>query len=122
MNGEKRKALLKELIDLAEGRRFFVSMETDSKFFRGEASATPEVRIGVLLTEDSTRPTVTAGPLLSDRGLPDYGSVVFRALTNDEKEEICTILSGIASRAGVSFKLLKGMTNVLDGLLWYRFR
>ncbi len=122
MNGEKREALLGELISLAKEKRYFVSMETDNTFFRGVAPATPRVCVGVFPKEGSARPTVTAGPMIFDRGLPHNGSVVCRTLTDREKEEICKILSDIAQKAGVHFKLLKGMTNHEDGLLWYRFR
>jgi hypothetical protein len=121
MNGEKREVLLNELINLANEGHFFVSMETDSEFFRGLAPATPEVRVGVLLDGESARPTVTAGPMLSDRGFPNKGSVVYRTLTEGEKDEICTILTNVAQKTGVRFKLLKGATQYSDGLLCYKF-
>lgn len=121
MNSKEREGLLNELVNLANEGHFFVSMETDYKFFRGLAPATPRVCVGVLLNGNSARPTVTAGPMISDRGLPNNGSVVYRTLTNSEKDEICTILTNIAQKVGVRFKLLRGMTNHLDGLLWYRF-
>jgi hypothetical protein len=121
MNGEKRNVLLNELVNLANEGHFFVSMETDSKFFRGLAPATPRVCVGVLLSGDSARPTVTAGPMLSDYPLPNNGSIVYRALTDEEKDEICTILTNIAQKAGVHFRLLKVWTRCSDGLLYYRF-
>lgn len=122
MNSEKRKILLSELVNLANEGHYFVSMETDSKFFRGLAPATPRVCIGILLKGESTRPTVTAGPMLSDDPLPNNGSVVYRTLTDVEKEQICTILSGIAQRIEVHFKLIRGMTRSFPALLYYRFR
>ncbi|MES2213315.1 MAG: hypothetical protein V4473_00565 [Patescibacteria group bacterium] len=122
MNGEKREALLGELISLAKKEHYFVSMETDNSFFRGVAPATPRVCVGIFPKEDSTRPTVTAGPMIFDHGLPNNGSVVYLTLTDREKEEICKVLSNIAQKVGVHFKLLKAMTNHGDGLLWYRFR
>lgn len=121
MNGEKREALLDKLVGLANEGRFFVSMETDCKFFRGLAPATPRVCVGVLLKGNSIRPTVTAGPMISDQGFPNNGSVVYRTLTEEEKDQICTTLSNIAQEIGVRFRLLKIATQYSDGLLYYRF-
>lgn len=122
MNGEKRKALLDELAKVANEGRFFVSMETDVKFFRGMVpAATPRVCLGVRLNGESTRTTTSAPAMITDPGLPDYGSVIYLKLTTKEKDEICTMLTNIAQKIGVGFKLLKDRTKYSDGLQYYRF-